>query len=130
MGEPVNVLIRRSALPHPLFDPRWIYTIDIEFYLRCLQDKEAVVDARVLCSFRVSPNQLSAALAKSQAKELRAFFSELAVRYPRDVSDADVRLGNARAMLLAQARRTLYLQMRTRAALVRLTSGPQPDDAP
>jgi glycosyltransferase involved in cell wall biosynthesis len=126
LGEPVNVLIRRSALPHPLFNPRWIYTIDIEFYLRCLQDKGAVVDGRVLCSFRVSPNQLSAALAKNQAKELRAFFSELAVRYPRDVSDADVHLGNARAMLLAQARRTLYFQMRTRAALARPTSSLQP----
>jgi glycosyltransferase involved in cell wall biosynthesis len=117
LGEPVNVLIRRSALPHPLFDPRWIYAIDIEFYLRCLQDGDGVVDGRTLCSFRVSPRQLSAVLAKTQAKELRAFLLELATRYPDDISSDDVRLGLVRAQMLALARRTLYWQMRTRAVL-------------
>ncbi len=121
LGEPVNVLIRRSALPHPLFDPRWIFAIDIEFYLRCLQEKEAVVDSRTVCSFRISPHQLSAVLAKGQAKELRAFFRELERRYPRDISDADVRLGAVRAQLLAQARRILYWQMRTRAVVTQLS---------
>jgi glycosyltransferase involved in cell wall biosynthesis len=117
LGEPVNVLIRRSALPQPLFDPRWVYAIDIEFYLRCLQGERAVVDDRTLCSFRVSPRQLSAVLARKQAKELRVLFSELAVRYPDDVSSADVRVGQVRAQVLAQARRVLYWQMRTRASL-------------
>jgi glycosyltransferase involved in cell wall biosynthesis len=117
LGEPVNVLFRKSALPDKLFDPRWVYAIDIEFYLRCLQDRPAVVDSRVVCCFRVSPNQLSAALAKGQAKELRALFTEMARRYPEHVSNADVRLGAARAQLLAQARRVLYWQMRTRAAI-------------
>ncbi len=121
LGEPVNVLIRRSVLPHPLFDPRWIFAIDIEFYLRCLQDKEAVVDRRTVCCFRVSPHQLSAALAKGQAKELRGFFRELERRYPTDISDADVRLGVVRAQLLAQARRMLYWQMRTRTLVNPLT---------
>jgi len=121
LGEPVNVLIRRSALPQPLFNPRWIYTIDIEFYLRCLEDKEAIVDGRVLCSFRVSPKQLSAVLAKGQAKELRALFTELARRYPDDVSAVDVRIGTVRAQLLAQARRILYWQMRTQSLLIHPT---------
>lgn len=114
LGEPVNVLIRRSALPQPLFDPRWVYAIDIDFYLRCLQGERAVVDDRTLCSFRVSPRQLSAVLARRQAKELRAFLSEQAVHYPANVSSADVRLGQVRAHVLAQARRVLYWQMRTR----------------
>jgi len=120
LGEPVNVLIRRSVLPQPLFDPRWLFTIDLEFYLRCLHDREAVVDSRILCCFRVSPQQLSAVLAKGQAKELRALFSELSRRYPEDVSDADVRLGSLRAQLLSQARRMLYWQMRLSAAAARL----------
>lgn len=121
LGEPVNVLVRRSALPQPLFDPRWVYTIDIEFYLRCLQDKQAVLDNRVLCCFRVSPQQLSAALAKGQAQELHDFFLEMARRYPDDVSDADVRLGVARSQLLARARRILYAQMRARQLVERFT---------
>jgi len=116
-GEPVAVLIRRAALKQPLFDIRWIYTIDIGFYFRCLRDSNAVLDERVICSFRVSPKQLSAALAKDQSKEVRAFFSELAVQYPESISASDIRLGKARARVLAQARRVLYLQMRARQAL-------------
>jgi len=116
-GEPVAVMIRRAALHQPLFDTRWIYTIDIAFYFRCLQDRDAVLDDRVMCSFRVSPKQLSAALAKDQSKEVRAFFSALALRYPEDISASDVRIGKVRARVLAQARRALYLQMRARKVL-------------
>jgi glycosyltransferase involved in cell wall biosynthesis len=117
LGEPANVLIRREALPDPLFDPDWHYTIDVEFYMRCLGPYDAVVDSRVVCSFRVSPQQLSAVLAKGQASELRRFFTELQHRYPKDVADSDVRWGAARSQLLARARRLLYLQMRFSAAL-------------
>ena len=120
LGEPVNVLIRRAALPEPLFNPRWVYTIDIEFYLRCLEDSEAVLDSRTLCSFRVSHRQLSAVLAKGQAKELRALFSELRRRYPSDLSYTDVQIGTLRAYLLAVARRLLYFHMRAPAWISRL----------
>lgn len=112
LGEPAGVLIRRSFLPEPLFDPRWNYTIDIEFYMRCVRQSDAVVDNRVLCCFRVSHKQLSASLAGSQVNELRALFTEMARRYPDDVSSADIWLGTARAHLLARARRMLYWQMR------------------
>ncbi len=115
LGEPASVLVRRSALPELLFDPRWRYAIDLDFYLRCLEHGDAVLDSRVLCSFRVSPKQLSAVLTKSQAREMKALFAETALRYPHHVSDADVRLGSARALLLAQARRMLYRQMRMRS---------------
>jgi glycosyltransferase involved in cell wall biosynthesis len=117
LGEPAGVLIRRSVLPAPLFDPRWRYAIDVEFYMRCLQDRDAVLDSRVVCCFRVSPHQLSAALANGQARELRGFFSEMARRYPDDVSRSDVRLGTVRAQLLAFSRRVLYRQMRIRAGI-------------
>ena len=128
LGEPVNVLFHRSALPPTLFDPRWVYTIDVEFYLRFLGSKEAILDNRVLCCFRVSPNQLSAVLASGQAKELRALFSDLARRYPGDISKTDVRLGAVRSQLLALARRVLYLKMRTyaRAGDWRGRPGPAP----
>jgi glycosyltransferase involved in cell wall biosynthesis len=117
LGEPASVLIRRSALPEPLFNPRWHYTIDVEFYLRCLKEDDAVLDSRVLCCFRVSPQQLSAVLAKGQAKELHTLFSELARRYPDEISKTDVWVGTRRAQLLAQARKMLYWQMRLGAAL-------------
>ena len=117
LGEPVGVLVRRSALPEPLFDPRWNYTIDLGFYMGCLGDDDAVIDSRVLSCFRVSPKQLSAVLARTQATEFHDFLSEMARRYPEQVSAADVRLGAARARLLAQARQVLYKKMRLATAL-------------
>ena len=118
-GEPVSMPIRRSVLPEPLFDPCWHYTTDIDFYMRSLQRRDAVLNRRVLCCFRVSPHQLSAALATGQARELRAFFSELERLYPDQVSDPDVRLGTTRARLSARARRVPYEQMRMRATIAR-----------
>lgn len=122
-GEPACVLIRRSALPEPLFDSRWRYTIDIEFYMRCLKDDEAITDKRVLCSFRVSHRQLSAAIADIQVTELRSLFAELKVRYPGAVTTNDVRRGAIRAQLLTIARRTLYLKMRFSAASIDFLRG-------
>lgn len=112
LGEPASALVRRAALPDPLFDPRWHYTIDVEFYMRCLEHNDAVVDSRVLCSFRVSHKQWSAAIVESQAKELRSFFAEMVRRYPDSVTKADVRLGAMRAQLLTAGRRALYLKLR------------------
>ncbi len=122
LGEPASVLIRRSVLPEPLFDPRWLYAIDFGLYMRCLRRSDAVLDSRVLCSFRVSPHQLSAALAAGQARELKAFFSDLGRRYPEHISAPDVRLGATRAWLLARARRFLYRYMRIRALMARVRS--------
>ena len=111
LGEPASALVRRVALPDPLFDPRWRYTIDVEFYMRCLEHNDAVVDSRVLRSFRVSHKQWSAAIAESQVKELRSFFAEMVRRYPDSVTRADVRLGAIRAQLLTAGRRALYLKL-------------------
>lgn len=119
LGEPASVLIRRSALPDLSFDPRWHYAIDVDFYMRCLQRQDAILDSRVVCCFRVSHRQWSANLRRGQARELRAFFSDLARRYPEQVSTFDVRLGIRRAGILALARRGLYRQMRMRSAVAR-----------
>jgi glycosyltransferase involved in cell wall biosynthesis len=117
LGEPVNVLIRTASLPTPLFDPQWKYSLDIEFYVRCLEDRDAVVDGHTLCCFRVSPTQMSASLASDQSKELRRLFEEIERRHPDVVSHSDVRIGAARARLLSQARRLIYQQMRLQAYL-------------
>ena len=121
IGEPMNVLIRRSALPDPLFDVRWRFCLDLEFYFRVLQGHDAVVDGRTLCSFRVSPKQMSASLATVQAAELRALFEETSQRVP-DVTKVDVRIGSMRAHMLARARGLLYRVMRVRALLGSRTS--------
>jgi glycosyltransferase involved in cell wall biosynthesis len=118
LGEPASVLIRRSALPNPPFNARWRYTIDIEFYMRCLKNGDAIADDRVLCYFRASHKQLSATMVNDQLGELRAFFTEMMLQYPEVVTTADVRRGAIRAQLLTIARRVLYAQMRLGAAYI------------
>jgi glycosyltransferase involved in cell wall biosynthesis len=112
LGEPASVLIRRSALPDPLLDPRWSYAMDLEFYLRCIKGDPVVVDGRVLGGFRASPTQMSAMMARDQTRELRALLNEMPVRYPGVVRREDVRRGIVMAELQTAARRALYLRMR------------------
>jgi glycosyltransferase involved in cell wall biosynthesis len=114
LGEPASTLIRRSALPEPLFDSRWNYALDIEFYMRCVGERFAALDRRTLCAFRVGPHQLSARLGSRQASEMRAFFKQMLNNFPASVTPADVRIGTIRSQLIVQARRTLYLGMRIR----------------
>ena len=111
------MLIRRVARPHPLFDPRWRYTIDIDFYFRCLGENDAVLDRRVLCCFRVSPRQLSAVLARSQAKELRS--SLWSWRFATPMMCPIPMSGSAwRGQSCSPAgRRTLYWQIRMRSLI-------------
>lgn len=117
LGEPACALIRRTALPDPLFDPRWSYALDVEFYLRCVKGRSAVLDSRTLCDFRVSPHQLSASLGARQASEMRAFLRQMPKNYPGRVTDGDVRLGAVRSQLIVQARRALYQYLRIRESI-------------
>lgn len=119
LGEPASVMIRRSALPNPLFDSHRRFTIDIELYMRCLKDGDAIVDNRVVSCFRVSQKQLSAAVVGEQVVELRAFFAEMIRLHPDSVTDRDVRIGILRAWLLTTARRVLYSKMKLYSRLFR-----------
>lgn len=117
LGEPASVLVRRSMLPSPLFDPRWSYTIDVEFDLRVASGASAVVDRRVVASFRVSASQLSSVLAESQARELRKLFRELRGRHPGTLTRLDIIEGNVRSLFHARARRVVYRVLALRRAL-------------
>jgi glycosyltransferase involved in cell wall biosynthesis len=128
LGEPASVLIRRTALPEVPFDYRWTFALDIEFYMRCIGQKDAVVDGRVLSCFRVSPRQLSASLASRQAEEMKVFFTEMALRYPGDISRTDLQIGKMKSKLLVQARRLLYLYLRFRDAMTARRQ-PHPDQS-
>jgi len=112
LGEPASVLIRRSSFPAPLLSPHWSFAMDLEFYLRCIKGDAVVVDERVLGSFRASPSQMSAVMARDQMRELRALLMEMPRRYPGAVGRDDVRRGIVMAELQTAARRALYLRMR------------------
>lgn len=112
LGEPACVLVRRSELPFPIFDSRWIYTIDIEFDLRTIAESSAVVDRTVVASFRVSASQLSVAVANQQARELRALFRSLHARHPTSISRRDLLEGYVLSCVNAFARRAVYLLLK------------------
>lgn len=116
LGEPASVLIRRCSLPEPIFDPRWHYAIDLDLYLRCLRRGGGVVDHASLSSFRVSPYQWSATLDRRQSTEMRAFFGDIASRYPDYLRPFDLHVAGARAAVHARARRGMYGLMRARSA--------------
>lgn len=115
LGEPACVMFRRDQLPEPLFFPWWSYAIDIEFYLRLLGPRLAVLDREVVSSFRVSPNQLSAALGKSQVRELGLLFKEIRRRHPFNVTLGDELMGIGWSYIQTFTRRVFYGYLRRRS---------------
>lgn len=108
LGEPACVLFRTSSLPDQLFDSQWRFTMDLDLYFRYLVDGFAILDDAVLASFRVSSQQLSANLAKHQARESRRFFADLGTRMPGTITTFDLTESGFRSALLSQARTLLY----------------------
>jgi len=109
-GEPGCVMFRREAFMEAGgWDDRWPYLIDEASYARMLLlgDLEAI-DAS-LAAFRLSAGQWSVALARSQSDQAVAFHNALRAAHPDVVSAADVAVGNARARVMAFARRGAYL---------------------
>jgi glycosyltransferase involved in cell wall biosynthesis len=118
LGEPASVLIRRSAFPEAILDTDWRFAMDIDLYLRCLQNQPAIVNERAVAAFRVSPNQMSADLSKSQTAEMRDFFRHLRFRYPDTVTRRDIRVGVTKATAFTQLRRLIYGQLRLRQIVI------------
>ena len=122
-GEPACALFRRAALADAGFwDASYRYLIDEASYARVLLGSGSSEGAGVdlvairdpLAGFRVSDQQWSVQLARSQADEARAFHHQLAQQQPGLLSAADLRLGDTRAWVNALGRRATYLALRRR----------------
>ena len=88
VGEPSAVLFRadaaRAAGP---FDAREPYLVDLDYWLRLLDQGTAVHQATPLASFRISPRQWSAAIGSRQSRQFQAFVGRLArSRFPETSS--------------------------------------------
>lgn len=115
LGEPACVLMRREVLEGVGgWDGEFPYVIDEATYANVLLRGDAVVLPEVLASFRLSDSQWSVALARQQVAQVTAFHAALAVRQPALLTSADVRLGNARAVVVSRLRRLLYVLLRRR----------------
>lgn len=109
LGEPVCALMRRASLESVgWWDARFPFVIDQATYVRVLGTGSLVALPEVVADFRVSPGQLSVALAKHQYQQVAGFHRWVADAYPGSVSPVDVRIGNARALRVAAGRRAAY----------------------
>jgi glycosyltransferase involved in cell wall biosynthesis len=109
-GEPASVLIRRDVLAaEGNWDPRSPYLIDEASYVRVLLHGHLVALKRPLAGFRVSDQQWSVALMRSQAAQAKEFHRRLAAEHAGLLSQSDVRLGNGMAEVNALLRRGVYL---------------------
>lgn len=116
-GEPASVLLRRAALAADGgWDARYAFLIDEATYLRVLRHGSLVALPRTLAGFRVSDQQWSVRLMRTQAAEAKAFHRELAATRPGSLSAVDVWVGNRRAEVNALLRRAVYLWFRRRLA--------------
>jgi hypothetical protein len=109
LGEPGCVMMRRDALEAAGWWQPLDYYIDMGSYAPVLVQGTMVAVRRSLAAFRVSAGQWSVRLMRSQATEAAAFNRQAQKLAPGRISDADVRLGDARATLMAAKRRLAYL---------------------
>ncbi|WOF24173.1 glycosyltransferase family 2 protein [Microbacterium betulae] len=109
LGEPASVMMRRDALVAAGgWDDRFSYLIDLASYARVLVGGGFTPDAQVGATFRMSDTQWSVALVDEQTSEARAFHAGLRAEHPEVLSEADRRMGDLRAGLMARARRISY----------------------
>lgn len=114
-GEPASVMMRRDVLAEAggWFD-RFSYFIDQATYTRVLFRGDFVPDPEVGATFRMSDSQWSVALASRQAAEAREYHAWVHAERPDAVSGMDRRIGDARAALMARARRLSYRVLKRR----------------
>jgi len=114
-GEPASVTLRRDALEAT---GGWFadfpYLIDQATYSRVLLLGEFAPDVQVGATFRMSASQWSVALSREQAAQARGFHRWVRTHHPEVLSAADVARGDARATLMAHARRASYWVLKKR----------------
>lgn len=108
-GEPASVMMRTRTLQSlGGWFGEFPYLIDQATYSRVLLTGDFAPDPEIGATFRMSATQWSVALAKSQSIQAAGFHRWLRANHPDVLSPADVVVGNARAWLMARARRFSY----------------------
>jgi glycosyltransferase involved in cell wall biosynthesis len=115
-GEPAAVLLRADLLPGGFCGDR-PYVIDLDYWCRSLVQGPLLALDSTVAAFRVSLTSWSVELARHQAAQTVALFTEIRSQSPQSVSAADVAVGTARARALALARAGTYQVLRARSAV-------------
>lgn len=122
-GEPGCVLLRRQTLADTgWWDDRAPYLIDQATFSRVAMHGKVFALRRSLAGFRVSAEQWSVRLAKSQAEHAARFHHIVAAENPGLLSSTDLWVGDRRAEVMALVRRATYVYLRQRARLQTVNS--------
>ncbi len=114
-GEPACVLMRRQVLlDSGGWDDRSPFLLDQATCSRVLMQGPMVAVRRPLAGFRISSTQWSVALSREQSEHARAFHRRISDEYHGLLSKSDIRIGDARATLMALKRRATYIWLRRR----------------
>lgn len=109
IGEPSAVLFRAEAARRTGgFDGRIPYLIDLDYWLRLMASGPAWAIDAPLVSFRVSPQQWSAAIGRHQHAAFNAFADELLAAQRFSVNGLDRLRGRLAARLNGLARGSFY----------------------
>lgn len=116
-GEPACVLVDRAALERVgWWNSEFPYLVDQASYIALMLDADIVALPVTLASFRVSAGQWSVALARQQTAQAQGFHRALQAKQPTLLSDQDVRIGNARVVMMVLIRRGTYFWLRMKMA--------------
>lgn len=107
-GEPACVLMRRAVFVETGGWQDLDYYLDLGGYAPLLARGDMVALRVALAAFRVGGSQWSVQLVNQQATDAAAFHRIAQRLAPGHITDRDVRVGNARARILAWQRRAAY----------------------
>ncbi|WP_328810921.1 glycosyltransferase family 2 protein [Rhodococcus sp. NBC_00294] len=114
-GEPGCVLMRRDALADiGWWDNDHPFLIDQATFTEVALKGDVVAIRSSLAAFRINAGQWSVRLAREQAGQAAGFHRKLRAAYPDLLSENDVRIGNARALVTSFLRRAVYVLLRRR----------------
>lgn len=114
-GEPASVMMRRSDLAAVGgWNDAFPYLIDQATYSAVLLRGRFAPDDETGATFRMSSGQWSVALVGDQARQARAFHRWLATEHPEVLSRSDRIYADARATMMARARRLSYRVLQRR----------------
>lgn len=114
-GEPASVMMRRDVLAgQGGWFAEFPYLIDQATYSRVLLAGDFVPDPEVGATFRMSAEQWSVVLVKAQSQQAKDFHEWIHRHSPEAVSRLDVRIGNARAAIMARLRKLSYRVLKRR----------------
>lgn len=116
-GEAAAVLLQgdiiRKSLP---WSDKHPYMIDVEMWLRILEQGDLFAIPETLAEFTVATNSWSGEIMNQQRQQAIGLLKDVRSRHPESVSAFDVAFGGAQATALNYGRRVVYAWMRKRAS--------------